>query len=63
VQGEILPKATCAVEASRQGRVAAKVISTPEVLISGDVAQWTRVAYSFMGHENIYKLKGTAMTP
>jgi hypothetical protein len=49
-------------EVPRWRRVVAKGISAPEVLIYGNVAQWTCVAPSFMGHKNICKSQRTVMT-
>jgi hypothetical protein len=49
-RAKVVPKAAPALEAPRWRRAAAKGISVPEVLVSGDVVQWTCVAPSFMGH-------------
>jgi hypothetical protein len=57
-----VPKATPTLAAPSWGRAATKVISMLEVLISGDVAQWTHVTSSFVGHRNIYKSQRTVMT-
>jgi hypothetical protein len=39
-----------------------EVISVPKVLSADDVARWTRVVPSFVGHENICKPQRTVMT-
>jgi hypothetical protein len=50
-------------EASRWRWTMAKIIDVPEVLVFDDMAWWTRVASSFVGHENIYKSQRTVMAP
>jgi hypothetical protein len=62
-QGEVVLKATPALEAPRRRGAMVRVISTSEVLISSYVVQWTHVTSSFMGHKNIGKSQRNVMTP
>jgi hypothetical protein len=49
----IVLKVISAQEASRRRWMVPKVISAPEVPVSSVVAQWTRVTFLLVGHENI----------
>jgi hypothetical protein len=49
-------------EASRWRWTVAEIIGVSEVPMFDDVARWTHVASSFMGHENIYKSQRIVMT-
>jgi hypothetical protein len=61
-KGEIVPKVTPALEASRWQWGKVKIIGATEVLLLDDMAQWTSVAPTSVGHINICKSQMTVMT-
>jgi hypothetical protein len=60
--GEIAPNVVSVPEATWWRWAEAKVISAPEVLVLDDLAWWTHVAPSFVGHENICKYQRIVLT-
>jgi hypothetical protein len=62
-QVEVVSEVVSVPEASRWRWTMAKIIDVPEALVFDDMAWWTRVASSFVGHENICKSQRTVMTP
>jgi hypothetical protein len=59
---EIAPKVVSAPEASGWRWTMAKIIGVSKVLVLDDVARWTCVTSSFVGHENICKSQKIVMT-
>jgi hypothetical protein len=57
-----MPKVVSASGPSRWRWTVAKIIVATEVLVLDDVAPWTHVASSFMGHRNICKSQRTVIT-
>jgi hypothetical protein len=59
---EIALKVISAPEASGWRWTVVKIIGAPEVLVLDDVARWTHVTSSFVGHRNICKSQRTVIT-